>query len=266
MKRVLWTCLVGLALAGCRTQPATVYTPRDPQLRRPDLLLYPAARRASALIFFFGNDVGFWEPHRRLAQRLAKHGYDVAGLDTRAFLSHLPAGEPQRDRAFADSIVPLVAKVRREFGDTLPFILAGHSFGAEVAFWLARNHEPPGLVGILALSPRASGHLFVTPMDWAGKEPRGTGAWSTVTAARLIDPHVRIALVRGAKDGLSADDPAFVAAGGARLRRFVIPFAGHSLRRLLLAGPMIEHAIGYLLDGVAGQHERTLPVKPRKVA
>jgi len=244
--------IVGVGLAGCRSGPAPTYVARDPLLRRSSLLFYIPSREAApprALLLFLGNDVGFWEPHQQLASRLAGAGYAVVGLDIREYLSHLPAGEPLRDRAFADSIVPLVAAIRHEVGDSLPFVIGGHSFGAEVALWVAKNHEPPGLVGVLAMSPRASGHLFVTPMDLANEEAHGEGAWSTVDAVREIDPRVRIAIVRGSKDQFARHDPEFMRAGDGRIRRFVVPFASHSLKKLLIAGPIIEGAMTYLVSG-----------------
>lgn len=244
--------LCSLAALGCRAGPPPTHVARNPSLRRPSLLFYlpsPAGSTPKALILFLGNDVGFWEPHQELAARLANAGYAVVGLDIRDYLSHLPSGEPQRDRAFADSIVPLIAAIRHEVGDSLPLVLGGHSFGAEVAFWIARNHEPPGLRGILAMSPRSSGHLFVTPMDLANEEAHGEGAWSTIEAVRAMDPRVRIAIVRGSKDQFAVHDSAFAAAAGARLRRYPVPFAAHSLKKLLIAGPIVEHAVAYLVDG-----------------
>lgn len=240
--------LVGLA---CRAGPSPTYVPRDASLRRRDLLFYVPSRAEGsprALIIFLGNDVGFWEPHQELASRLAAAGYAVVGLDIRQYLGGLPDGEPQRDRAFADSIVPLVAAIRREIGDSLPLVLGGHSFGAEVALWIARNREPPGLRGVLAMSPRSSGHLFVTAGDLANEEAHGVGAWSTIAAVRDMDPRVRVAIVRGAHDQFAIHDSAFAVAGSTRLRRFSVPLAGHSLKKLLIAGPITEHAVTYLLE------------------
>lgn len=248
MSALLVVVLVALA---CRAGPPPTYTPRDTSLRRRDLLFYVPPRgdgSPRALILFFGNDVGFWEPHQELASRLAAAGYAVVGLDVRQYLAGLPDGEPQRDRAFADSIVPLIAAIRREIGDSLPLVLGGHSFGAEVALWVARNREPARLQGVLAMSPRSSGHLFVTAGDLANEEAHGNGAWSTIEAVRDMDPRVRIAIVRGANDQFAVHDSAFMAAGGARLRRFTVPLAAHSLRKLLIAGPIVEHAVAYLVE------------------
>jgi pimeloyl-ACP methyl ester carboxylesterase len=248
--RLLLACLL-LSLA-CRAGPSATYVPRDPALRRSNLLFYVPRQREGtprSLIIFLGNDVGFWKPHQELAARLAAAGHAVVGLDIREYLAGLPSGEPQRDQAFADSIGPLIAAIRHEVGDSLPLLLGGHSFGAEVAFWIARNREPPRLAGVLALSPRSTGHLFVTPMDLANEEARGVGSWSTLAAAREIDPRVRIAIIRGSHDQFAVHDSAFMAAGGTRLRRYQVPLAGHSLKKLLIAGPIIERAVSYLNGG-----------------
>jgi hypothetical protein len=55
------------------------------------------------------------------------------------------------------------------------------------------------------------------------------------------------ALLRGASDKKRKSDPEFVSAGGSRLSYTVIPFASHSLRSLIIAGPMIERALDRLV-------------------
>ncbi|HKO14793.1 MAG TPA: hypothetical protein VJU87_01085 [Gemmatimonadaceae bacterium] len=242
--------LLAVVLASCRSGPVAPYQARDAALRRQPLLFYPARHvPARAFILLLGNDVGFWKPHQELAWRLAGDGYDVVGLDIKKYLARLPAGEPRRDSSFAVNIDPLIARARHELGaDTLPAIVGGHSFGAEVAFWIAEHHPPPGLVGVLAMSPRSTGHLIVTPFDLLNHEASGPYAFSTIGAARAIAPAVRIALVRGASDPFARYDTAFARAGGERFRYYHVPFAGHSLQRLVIAGPMVEHAVGFLLE------------------
>ena len=44
------------------------------------------------------------------------------------------------------------------------------------------------------------------------------------------------------------NNPQFIAAGGARMTYTIIPFASHSLKSLIIVGPMIEHALGDLID------------------
>lgn len=251
LKRSL--CAAALLTAICVTGLGATphYNARARVLHRSSVQFFLPDRAAQprALILFFGNDVGFWQPHVNLAERLARHGYVVVGLDIRDYLSHLPA-DRTREKIFADSMSSLITAMRHEFGDSVPFILAGHSFGAEVALWLAQHREPSNLRGVLAMSPRGSGHLFVTARDWTFWEPQGPDAWSTIKAAHDIDARVHIAVIRGASDRYAVHDSAFVAAGGTRLRRYLIPFASHSLRKLLLAGPIIEYAIAQLLRPV----------------
>ena len=258
MKPVLLAATL-LALAACESGPTVPYVPRDASLRHEPVLFYPArAPHARAFVFFLGNDVGFWKPHEELAWRLSENGYSVVGLDVKEYLARMPDAEPARDSAFAASIGPLIARTRTELGaDSLPVVIGGHSFGAEVAFWIALHRAPPKLAGVLALSPRSTGHLVVTPFDLMNREASGPWSFSTIRATAEIAPNVRIALVRGVGDKFRRHDDAFVASGGARLRYFTVPFAGHSLRRLMIAGPIIEHAVEFLIAPRAATGLRT---------
>jgi hypothetical protein len=78
-------------------------------------------------------------------------------------------------------------------------------------------------------------------------EPTEPGSFATVDAIRDVPPKVRIALVRGASDKERKSDQAFIAAGGSRLSYTVVPLASHSLKSLVIAGPMIEHALDELV-------------------
>ncbi len=232
----------------------SAFLPADTSLHHDWFYFYPSQLegRARALVFFFGNDVAFWEPHQDLAWRFAGEGYSVVGLDARKFLQTLPSAEPQRDSAFGVAIARAIASCRHALdADSLPVILTGHSFGAELAFWTALHAPPPHLAGILSLNTRSTGHLFITPGDLLNHEASGAWSFSVIDAARDIDPKVRIALVRSEHDPFKDHDPAFEAAGGARMKRFVIPLASHTLKTILVAGPLVSRALRYLTDTTA---------------
>lgn len=242
-----------LAVAGCRAAH-TRHVARDPALRSLPLYFYPApdsTRPPRAVVFFFGNDVGFWEAHQRLAERLAGDGYAVAGFDVKRWLGRLPDQPPaRRDSAFAAGIVPIVERARHELhGDSVPLVIGGHSIGAEFAVWTAAHATPPGTAGVLMLGPGLRSHLRVTLSDMANSgEPTEPGSYAVPDAVAATPPSIRIALVRGGHDKYRYADSALLAAGASRARRFVIPLAGHSLKRLTLAAPVIEDAIDFLLQ------------------
>ena len=242
-------CSALLALLGCSAGSKS-YLPHDNTLRREPLFFYPAQSNApKAFVLFIGNDIGFWKPHEELATRLSRAGYAVVGLDIKKYLAKLPAEEPARDSSFSVNIASLIARARSEVGaDSVPAIVGGHSFGAEVAFWIALHRPPAHLAGVLAMSPRSTGHLVVTPLDLLNKEASGPWSFSTIRASAELPPHVRIAIVRGASDPFRKHDSLFAVAGGARFHYYPVPFAGHSLRRLIIAGPIVEHAVNWLLS------------------
>jgi dienelactone hydrolase len=248
---------LALALAAaCRAPATSSYRPRDAALRRLPVSFYPAAdtsRPPRAVVFFFGNDVGFWEAHQKLAERLAGDGYAVAGFDVKRFLASLPDAPPARESAYAAGIDAIIDRARRELrGDSLPLVIAGHSLGAEIAVWTAAHVPEPGLSGVLILSPGSRGHLRVTLSDVLdGGEPREAGSFSVAEQIAALPAPVRVALVRGQSDRYRYADSALVAAGGARIERFGVPFAGHSLKKLFLAGPAVERAMDFLLPAGA---------------
>ncbi len=244
---------VSYARASARGHPSS-YVAVDPSLRSDWLYFYPARSndRPRAMIVLFGNDVAFWAPHQELAWRLSGEGYSVVGVDIRKFLQTLPEAEPQRDSAFPSAMSTLIQRARHELhADALPVVLGGHSFGAELAFWVAVHAAPSRLAGVLALNSRSTGHLFITRDDYLNHEASGPWSFSTVDAVRALPPAVRVALVRGSKDPFRRHDPEFEAAGGARLERYEVPLAGHSMRTMLIAGPVISRAVRFLTDSVS---------------
>ena len=242
-----------LLLAACA--PAhSAYRPRDPELLREPLYFYPAQsyeHKPKAGVFFLGNDIGFWEPHQKLAQRLAAHGYAVAGFDVKKFLERYPDSAALRDSVIVHQLPTLMKRSFHELrADSVPFVIAGHSFGADIALWTEAHARPPGVVGILALGPTRRDHPRVTLRDQLNSgEPTEPGSFSVADQIRETPRSVRIALMRGASDKERNSDRAFLDAGGSRITYTIIPFASHSLKSLIIVGPMIEHALDQLVAG-----------------
>jgi pimeloyl-ACP methyl ester carboxylesterase len=247
MKGVLLLALVALAC----TPAHSAYVPRDPELQREPLYFYPARSRPKAGVFFLGNDLGFWEPHQKLAERLANDGYAVVGFDVKKFLDGFPDSALLRDSVLVHDIPRLMKRSLHELGvDSGPIIIAGHSFGADIALWTEANARPPGVIGVLALGPTKRDHPTVTLMDKMNAgEPTEPGSFAIDEQIRNTPANVQIALLRGSSDKERKSDADFIAAGGGRMTYTVIPFASHSLRSLIIAGPMIEHELDRMLVG-----------------
>ena len=251
--RTFLAVVVAVAVAGCVGGDPPTRVARDALLRAQPVFLYAAAdttRPPRAVVFFFGNDIGFWRPHRQLAASLARSQLAVAGFDMRPLLRSLPDRGPLRDSAFMAAIEAIIARSRHELGaDSAPLILAGHSLGAEVAIWTAAHTCEPDVAGVLAMSPGSRSHLRVSMSDiMNGPEPTEPGSFSMADAIGDVPGDERIAVIRGTKDKLTRADPALMAAGGNRIERFPVLLAGHSLKGGAMARFETYRALNWLLD------------------
>lgn len=248
---------VAVVGTGC-SAPRPPYVPRNAELRKLPVYFYPSRVPGPprAVIFFFGNDVGFWTPHQDLAEYLSGLGYSVVGFDMRGLLGSLPDPRAMRDSAFDARILPLIAKARHEVhADSIPLILAGHSLGAEVAIWTAAFAPPPELVGVIAMSPGLSSHLRISASDLLnGREPSGPDSFSVAATLHSIASRVRVAIVRGSHDKYRYADSALIVAGGDRSHSYIVPFASHSLKRIIVAKPVMREALDWVLAPVASVH------------
>ena len=240
------------AFGACFRPSPAPYHPRDPALAGFPLLFYPSAVTSAppkAFVFFVGNDIGFWGAHQDLAKRLAGAGYDVVGLDVKIFFGRLPDDPAARARLFGDSVALMIALARRELGaDSIPVVVGGHSLGAEVAGWIAVHAPPPRLAGLLLISPRGRGHLRATLSDIANRSaPTEPGSYSVADNIAALPSSVRVAIVRGTDDRFRAVDDELRNSGGERINKWWVPWGGHSMSNILLAGPFVERALAWTL-------------------
>lgn len=222
---------------------------RDPWLRAQPVTLYPAQHREATrlLLVLFGNDVGFWAPHRALAWHLSRRDVAVAGVDLRPLFHELPRDDGARRVALAAWLDTLVTHLRPELGTAdASVVIGGHSLGAETAVW-AGSVSLGGVVGVLALSPGARSHLDVDAGDLANIDPRGPGSFAMTTAMARVSASRRIALLRGQRDRYARIDVDLLRAGGPRARRFLVAFAGHSLKSGLVE-PEAWKALSWICD------------------
>lgn len=250
--------LLAAVWLGCvPARPARL--PGDKSLRSLPLYFYPSVVTAAppkATVVFFGNDVGFWQAHQELATRLSNDGYTVIGFDVKNYLERLPDSLPLRNAIFLREMPSIIARSVHDLKDDgLPIILAGHSFGADVALMLGAADRVPGVIGVVALSPTARSHLTVTALDLANlSNPSEPGSFGAIDEIRRMPPSIRIALLRGSGDNRRSIDPGLVAAGRGRVDYRVIPFAGHSLKALTIAGPMIVNAVDRIIGEARHPH------------
>jgi pimeloyl-ACP methyl ester carboxylesterase len=250
---ILCTAALVVFLAGGYFRPSPApYTPRDPALATFPLLFYPSADRsapAKAFVFFVGNDIGFWGAHQDLAKRLAGAGYDVVGFDVKVFFGRISGDTAERARLFGDSVATMIRLARRELGDdSLPVVLGGHSLGAEVASWIAVHAAPTRLSGLLLISSRSRGHLSATLSDIANRSaPSEPGSYSIAENIAALPVSVRVALVRSTDDRFRDADEELLKAGAGRIDKWSVPWGGHSMSNILLAGPFVERALDWTL-------------------
>lgn len=264
----------GVALWLARSLPPahSNYLPHDPALRQQGLYFFVPERGqppARVLVLFLGNDIGFWAAHEELAADLAAHGYAVVGYDVRPLIDSLPgASTPeaaaQRAQIFSTRVDSLLVASRRELGMVdAPVVLVGHSFGAELAVWLAQRLSIPHLKGVVAIAPAARGHLAITARDLANiGSPREPGSFSVAQTVAMLHPDLRVALVRGSHDRMRRVDSAIVAAGGTRLRYWIIPLASHSLKRVVVARYAVRSAVDWVANLPAASGTLSVRVPP----
>ena len=227
------------------------YVPRIAALRGGSFYVFaPPRTPPRATIVFLGNDVGFWKPHEELSEYLASEGFGVVGVDVRPLLHSVSDLQPPaRDSAFAHQLGRVILESMDEFGATgKPLVLMGHSLGAEIAIWAAAHVHVSQLAGVAAMSPGSRSHLRVSFADLLETaEPGEPGSFAVADEVKAMPPNLRLVVLRGNGDKYRYADSAIVAAAPSRVKLTRIPFAGHSLKRIIVAKYYVRNAVESIL-------------------
>ena len=201
------------------------------------------------LVFMISGEGGWRAFDVRLSQILSEAGYWVGGMDATKYF-----WDPQDDRqALASDVRAYVAALAASAGrppDT-PVVLAGFSFGADLAPWIAgAGGWDERVAALVMVGPDTTGSLQFRILEILGFE-EAEHVFSVAEALRSA-AGIPIVLVHGEKDAESAA-PALEARAPQPKRLVVIPGADHhfsgrteELRRELLA------ALGWALSPHGG--------------
>jgi len=226
--------LVVLALAA-----ATVTTVATSRGAQPMQVYLPPAASAKPLVLLLSGEGGWRAFDEKLAGWLSDAGYPVGGVDCMKYF-----WKPQDDRAAlaADVALFAAALARRAGRETdSPRVLAGYSFGADLAPWIAGVPGGDSHVAALVLvGPDLRGSLEARISEILGI---ATDAHTFDTASALRDARaIPVLFLHGGGDRSSAA-PALADGFPGRHTLAVVPgathhFAGHEeeLRRALVDG------------------------------
>jgi type IV secretory pathway VirJ component len=212
---------VALALAAVTS---TVVTSRGDQSLR---VYAPAAPRPRAgerpLVLILSGEGGWRAFDEQLAGWLSRAGYWVGGIDCLKYF-----WKPQDDRDALSADVTLFASaLTRAAGAKADarIVLAGFSFGADLAPWIAgAKGRSERIAALVMIGPDPRGSLEVRVTELLGFAPK---AHTFDTAAALADARsIPVLFVHGGNDGDSAA-PALAAGFAGPKALAVVPGATH---------------------------------------
>jgi type IV secretory pathway VirJ component len=228
------------------TPPAVSRVPVQTSRGEFSLLVYPPARPDPALpLVLLSSGEGGWRSFDGvLAGMFNERGYWVGGVDTMKYF-----WTPQDDRSrLGDDMRAFAASLAAAAGRPAasPLLLAGYSFGADLAPWIAGAGGWDGRVrGLVMLGPDATGSLEFRVSELMGFS-QTDHVFSVADAIAPIDGLPILLLHGGADSGSDAPALARVArppGARGRMRLAVVDgadhhFTGHEaeLRRALGEG------------------------------
>lgn len=232
----------GLLLAAATVQ-STVATSRGDQ----PFIVYPPARPAPAegaappgsLVLILSGEGGWRSFDDQLATWLSGAGYWVGGMNC---MKYFWKAQDDREALAADVRRFVDALVRASgAGEKAKVVIAGFSFGADLAPWIAGSRaRDPRVAGLVLIGPDRNGSLEFRLSEMLGSVPT---EHVFDTAGALADAkEIPVLFIHGGNDP-NSDAPTLARGFPGRKELAVVPdsthhFAGHEdeLRRALLAG------------------------------
>jgi type IV secretory pathway VirJ component len=172
--------------------------------QRMSVRLYSPAMPCRAVILFASGDGGWTSFEDRICRSLSSRGFAVAGWD---FLRYAKAGAYDQRMLSAD-FSAVLEETKRALGiaGPVPVIFAGYSSGAEQAAAAgAFAPRPPGLAGLLLISPGERGRYGISLSDLMGFTPRGAGSFAMADLAPSLS-ELRIVQIHGEHDPLDSTE------------------------------------------------------------
>ena len=137
---------------------------------------FPSRRIETRAVIIFGSgDAGWGGWEDAVCRAMAANGYEVIGIDFAPYAKT----DYDLDTLQAD-YTQLAQAARGPFGGHAPpLILSGWSMGAEQAVPVAAGpHPPPGLAGLLLISPGSRGRYGLHSADRLDIPPTGPGTFA----------------------------------------------------------------------------------------
>ena len=215
--------LAGVLLAAA-TISSAVATSRGAQ----PFIVYPAsgadpARKIATAVLVVSGEGGWRSFDDQISRWLADAGYWVGGIDSMKYF-----WKPQDDRAALAKDVKLFADALQKaagLGAEGRIVLAGYSFGADLAPWIAGAPErDPRLAGLIMIGPDSQGSLEFRVSEMLGFAQKDH-VFETARALEDAKP-LPVLFIHGGKDDKS-DAPALAAGFDGRKDVIVVPGATH---------------------------------------
>ncbi|MCE0498857.1 MAG: alpha/beta fold hydrolase [Methylacidiphilales bacterium] len=162
------------------------------------MLRFPSKQPITKAIILFGSGDGGWRDdfEERVGRGLQEQGFDIIGIDCAVYAKtdyDLPTLQIDFTR------IAQVAKA--PFGGQVPpLIVGGYSMGAEQAIAVAGGpNPPPGIAGLLLISPVSRGRYGLRMIDQMDVPPTGPGTFALADFAGNLGS-IRVAQWHGGWD------------------------------------------------------------------